>query len=199
MYSGKIWITDCHGNRHEMTPEDLLKLIREDNKSKRRWFAPVSEIVEVISDPEFPEPIANELKCIILRNFADLLLGLHKRRIEHIDQLAAAYCYYSLHGKAGKRAKRLYRENLLKSAIEHPSWDEFSIRPPSDTEWRKFCNNWQKEALQNFTKRFGNDFMRFETMIENDLRSSVRRADKNGEFEQDKAWFDKRLSEIYND
>lgn len=185
MHDGKIWITDWQDNRHEMTPDKLLERIRQDSKSHYNWLAPATEIVNTISDPAFPEPIANELKGIVLKCFAELLL-IDKRGIrKSTDQLAVAYCYYSIHGKAGKRIKRLYRENLLKSVIKYSHW----VRPfdVGGGEWRAFCENWKKDALQHFTNRFGVDFMRFEANIEADYKKSVERADKAGKFEKDKA------------
>lgn len=185
MHDGKIWITDWNDNRHEMAPNELLERIRSDSKSDWNWLTPATEIVKTISDPEFPEPIANELKGLILKCFADILLSDVIGRELGTDQIAVAYCYYSIHGKAGKRIKRLYRKNLLKAA-KKPDWCWEHPYGADGKEWHSFCNEWEKDALQNFTKRFGNDFMRFEANTKADFRKAVKCADKAGKFENDK-------------
>ncbi len=194
MHNGKVWITDWHGNRHEMTPEDLLERIKNDSKSNWNWLAPATEIVKTISDPEFPEPVANKLKGIILKCFAELLLTNVYGHEESTCQLAVAYCYYSVHGRAEKRIKRLYRENLLKSVIMYSHGA--SPYGACSKEWRTFCSKWKKDALQCFTKRFGVDFMRFKANAEADYEKSIQAADKAGAFENDKAAYDKMKKEI---
>lgn len=197
MHDGKIWITDWKDNRREMTPNDLLKRIRDDSESNWNWLAPATEIVKTISDPEFPEPIANELKGLVLKCFAELLLSDVGGTEKSTDQLAVAYCYYSIHGKAGKRIKRLYRENLLKSVVKGSYWE----RPfgAYDEEWRSFRDGWKKDALQHFTERFGVDFMRFKTNAENDFRKSINCAERAGKFEKDKAEHIKFMRKIFEE
>lgn len=194
MHDGKVWITDWHDNRHEMTPAELLERIRKDSQSHWNWLAPANEIVKTVTDSDFPEPIANELKGRILKCFAEILLSDIAANEKPTDQLAVAYCYYSLHGKAGKRAKRLYRQNLVQSVIK----DSFWIKPYDvhGDEWRAFCTEWKRGALQHFTKRFGTDFMRFRANIKADFKASIKRADKAGLFENDKAEAKKSREEL---
>lgn len=197
MHNGKIWITDWNDNRHEMTPDELLERIRNDSKSDWNWLAPATEIIKTISDPEFPEPIANELKGIILKCSARLLLSDMGGTKKGTDQLAAAYCYYSIHGKAGKRLKRLYRKNLLRSIVKYSYW----VRPynVNGEEWRAFCNGWIKDTLQCFTKHSGVDFMRFEANLKTVFKKSIEHADKTGKFENDKIEYEKLMKGVVND
>lgn len=194
MHNGKIWITDWRNNRHEMSPNELLNRIKSDSETNWNWFAPASEIVKAISDPKFPEPIANELKGIVLKCFAELLLSDIGSTRKSTDQLAVAYCYYSIHGKSGKQIKRLYRENLLKSVIKYSFW----VKPvgADGEEWHTFYDDWKKDALRHFTKRFGVDFMRFRANIEADYTKSVQRADKAGKFENDKIKYEELMKTI---
>lgn len=192
MHDSKIWITDWHGNRHRMTPEDLLKRIRSDSASNWNWLAPATEIVKTISDPKFPEPIANELKGIVLKCFAEILLSDIVSNGKSTDQLAVAYCYYSIHGKAGKQIKRLYRKNLLKRVIKHSHW----VKPYGAEEWQAFCMSWMKDALQRFTALFGIDFMRFEANIKAHYERAVRHADEVGMFENDKNKYEEFIKKV---
>lgn len=196
MHDGKIWIADWHNNRHEMTPEDLLERIRSDSASNWNWLAPATEIVRTISDPEFPEPIANELKGIVLKCFAEILLSDLDGNEKSTDQLAVAYCYYSVRGKAGKRIKRLYRKNLLERVIKYSYW----IKPygADGGEWRAFCTSWMKDALQHFTILFGTDFMRFEANAKAYYEKAVRYADKAGMFENDKNEYREHIEKVVN-
>ena len=173
MYDGKIWITDWHDHRHEMTPNDLLERIRSDSKSNYNWLAPATEIVKTISDPEFPEPIANELKGIILKCFAELLSSDRRGAQKSTDRLAVAYCYYSVYGKVGRKVKYLYWKRLLDSAIK--DWYQVSPLGVKGKKWRKFRDSWKKDALQHFTERFGTDFMRFEANIKVNFRADFEK------------------------
>lgn len=194
MHDGKIWITDWSGNRHEMTPIEFFERIKEDSASNWNWLAPATEIARTISDSEFPEPIANELKGIVLRCFADLLLAEQPGYQKNTDQIAVAYCYYSIHGKAGKRVKRQYRENLLRSVVAESPWHK--LLGACGEEWRKFCETWKKDALQYFTERFGVDFMRFRANAKADFKKAIELADEAGEFENDKVEYEKGIKEI---
>lgn len=184
MHRGKCWITDWNGDSHEMTPERLLDRIRDDSKSNFNWLAPATEIVRTISDPEFPEPIANELKCIVLKCFAELLVSNQYGHEKSTDQLAVAYCYYSVHGKAGKKIKRLYRKNLVESVVRDFTLTSSHIR---GEEWRMFCEAWKEDLLQNFPERIGVDFMRFGAKVVADYQKALESADRDGKFENDKA------------
>lgn len=193
MHDGKIWIADWNDNRHEMTPDELLERIRTDSKSNWNWIAPATEIVKTISDPEFPEPIANELKGLILKCFADILLSNLSGTEKSTDQIAVAYCYYSLHGKAEKSIKRLYRKNLISATVAHVSAVSSMIHGKA---YRAFCKKWEKDAFKNFTRRFGIDFMRFGPRIKADFEASLKRAELAGEFENDKIEHEERLKEF---
>ena len=193
MHNGKIWITDWHDTRREMTPDELLERIRKDSKSNWNWLAPATEIVKAISGSDFPEPIANELKGIILKCFADILLSDYSGTEKSTDQIAVAYCYYSLHGKAGKHIKRLYRKNLIRATISYTGLWAIHTR---GKEYYAFCREWEKDALQHFTRRFGVDFMRFRINIETDFKSALERAEAAGQFENDKAEHEKSMQEL---
>lgn len=185
MHDGKVWITDWNGNRHEMAPEELLERIRKDSRSNWNWLAPATEIVKTISDPEFPEPIANELKKIVLRCFANVLLSNRIGTERPTDQIAVAYCYYSLHGKASKRIKRLYRENLIEAVMRDVDRRTWHIH---GEQYREFCGDYKKEAIHRFTGRdFGTDFMRFRTNIEADFEKALKQAEESGAFKEDEA------------
>lgn len=187
MHDGKVWITDWHDCRHEMTPEELFERIKRESRSNWNWLAPATEIVKTISDPDFPEPIANELKKIILRCYADTLLSNIKGEEKPTDQIAVAYCYYSLHGKASKRLKRHYRRNLIKAAMRSVSRRLVSAHIHGE-QYRTFCDQWEQEAIQHFTGRwFGIDFMRFRAKIEADFEKSLKQAIEAGEFAEDEA------------
>ena len=193
MHDGKIWITDWNGNRYEMTPDELLERIRTDSRSNWNWLAPATEIVKTISDPDFPEPIANELKGLILKCFADTLLSSQIGHEKATDQIAVAYCYYSLHGKVGKSIKRLYRKNLIKAMVSYVG----ALSPIiHGKEYRAFCERWEKDAFKNFTKRFGIDFMHFGPRIKVDFESSLNCADAAGEFDNDRIEHEKSLQEL---
>ncbi len=194
MHSGKCWITDWNGDSHEMTPERLLERIRNDSKSNFNWLTPATEIVRTVSDPEFPEPIANELKCIVLKCFAELLVSDQYGHEKSTDQLAVAYCYNSVHGKAGKRIKRLYRKNLIESVTRRSS--ELKPYNVCGKEWHTFREEYEKNLLQNFPTRIGSDFMRFRSKVVSDYRRAIEAADKAGRFENDKAEHKRTLGEF---
>lgn len=179
MYDRKVWITDWQGQRQEMTPEELLEFVKTDSESNWYWFAPVAEIVKTISNPDFPEPIANELKCIILKCLATLLLSVVTDDKNDTDQIAVAYCYYSMRGGAGKRTRRLYRKNLVHAVTAYIGPISFNTY---NEEYREFRAQWEEDAFQHFTERFGNDFMRFRTNIEEAFCADLKEAEKSGRF-----------------
>lgn len=196
MHNGKIWITDWKGNCHEMTPNKLLERIQRDSKSNWNWLAPASEIVKTISDPDFPEEMANELKIIVLRCFANILLSETPGYEKDTDQIAVAYCYYSAHGKSAQKVKRLYRKNILKAATR-ATRQQVGLSVYG-AEWHKFCANWQKTSLQNFNGCFGTDFMRFGEKARKNFVSAAKKAKAAGTFAPDEAEHLKILSKIFS-
>ncbi|MBQ9017357.1 hypothetical protein IJ103_03935 [Candidatus Saccharibacteria bacterium] len=187
MQDGKVWFVDWKDNRRQVTPEELLELVKENSKSTWRRLVSATEIVKTVLDPDFPEPIANELKSLVLECFTDIWLYTSH------DQIAVAYCYYSVHGKTGKRVKRLYRRKLLECITQEPCW-EIALH---GKRWNAFCKDWQKEALQNFDERFGNDFLRFAPKARADFRASLKRAEEAGVFKEDEAEYIEMVRELF--
>lgn len=177
----RFWITDWQGRIHRVTPEKLLERIKSDSsKSNYNWFASATEIVNTVSNFRFPDDIANELKIIVLKCFAELLLDNE----EGTDQAAVANCYRSIYGGPGEQIKQLYREKLLDSVIRYSEQRPYNVY---GKEWRAFCEKWKGDVLRNFPMRIGNDFMKFQVNATTDFEKAVKEADKAGKFENDRA------------
>ena len=92
-----------------------------------------------------------------------------------------------------KRVKRLYRRKLLECITQEPCW-EIALH---GKRWNAFCKDWQKEALQNFDERFGNDFLRFAPKARADFRASLKRAEEAGVFKEDEAEYIEMVRELF--
>lgn len=181
----KFWITDWQGRIHRVTPEKLLERIKSDSsKSNYNWFAPATEIVNTVSNSRFPDDIANELKIIVLKCFAELLLERRYSNERETDQAAVANCYRSVYGRPGEQIKQLYRENLLIYVIEYSEQRPFNVY---GKEWHAFCKEWKEDVLRNFSIRIGTDFMMFRANAITAFGKAVKEADRAGKFENDRA------------
>lgn len=189
----KFWITDWQGRIHRVTPEKLLERIKSDSsKSNYNWFAPATEIVNTVSNSRFPDDIANELKTIVLKCFAELLLERRYSNERETDQAAVANCYRSIYGRSGEQIKQLYRENLLIYVIEYSEQRPFNVY---GKEWHAFCKEWKEDVLRNFSIRIGTDFMMFRANAITAFEKAVKEADGAGKFENDRAEAAKDIKE----
>ena len=186
----KFWICDWQGNRHEMSAIDLRDRITADSKSNYNWIAPACEIVRTVSDPKFPEEWGNHIKSLILTCYANLLCSPTIPNRKPDDYLAVAYCYYTVTGKKGKKAKRLYRRNTIKLATVYPEYLGWSNPRPHDAhgdQWNAFYREFVRDAMANFTNNFGVDIMRWATNIHAKFNADVVVADKlKHRFDEDK-------------
>ena len=188
MEDGKILIEGWRGEGYELSPEELLERVRDDSKSNYNWIAPASEITRVMMDEDFPDKIANKLKIMILRCFGELLLQKEQANGNPYDEMAVAYCYYTVGGKVGKRVKRLYRQSVLTNATKQFGLSLDNPRPFGATgqEWHLWYDTWIRNAMMHFNEYFGRDIVRWRGKIYQKFTEDVWLADKIGTFDGDK-------------
>lgn len=153
----QVWVYGRAEKLHKLTPNEIINNLRGEIQKSTEWSISPKELIEVISKPDFPERMANQIKILILDYHSECVED-HGVFGETPDLFIATHCYYTMHGEDGNSAKARYRQAFLTGVIE-PYWPDVLNDDPS------YFLSWKDDCIKNFNKYFGPDPARWEQKI----------------------------------
>ena len=171
----QAWVYGRKQKLRKLTPAQIISDLKKDQKLGREWSISPSELIEIISNPSFPELKGNEIKTLIL-NYCSECLDADVANLgeEMPNLLLITTCYYTSYGDNAVAAKQRYKKAVLENAIRN---DFLSGRfaNPSDAYFEKWQQNWLEASIKNFYRFFGPDIARWETKIKRRFRQDYEK------------------------
>ncbi len=135
-----------------------------------------TEIITVITNPDFDEYYANLIKI-------NLLNKMPINRFTDTDLVVVNYCYYTTDGKEALKAKKKFRQRLIHEAISD-KWTgrSFIYEPDTGANYAAWRNAWTKDAEKHFVTYFGKDPCRWLQKIRERFIAERDQANRIGDF-----------------
>lgn len=191
-----------HGNRDKeyiLTSKELYERVMYDSNYNYNWFAPARELVRVCKKKGFPDNYAMDIKIAILNCFANIE---HKencggyRYFDHPeDKKAVQYCYNSLYGTNNEEAIKA-RKKYLTEVITKATYT-YSFDYHHGATYQKICNDWEKSKFDEYISKEEIDFEKLSEELRKSFKETIRTAESNGEFEEDKKKNDKSWKKFF--
>ena len=166
-----------------LTAKQLLERTKQNNKKGYCWFAPISEIVKICDNPDFPEKYAKEIKLIILNAFAKLETKHEIMfRQKAGDQDAVHSCYNSLNNNDPRvvAAKEQYLRAILEGITKY-HFTPIEFISYSQT-YRKLCEEWKEEQFKKYFLQDTIDFLFFKHTLNESFEHVMQKAENDGLF-----------------
>ncbi len=165
------------GSFHKVTADQIIQRIKHDRSINSKWTFSPEELIYTISEPDFPEGKAREIKILILNHCSE---GL-KTEVWHgevISQIIAGYCYRTLPQEnynypcvsksKAVCAKIRYRQNIIRKAVRDLPKGPVTNQALRDNELKTWTNrvvHWASKDEFWFISQFGSDPARWQSNI----------------------------------
>lgn len=176
-------------SEYVITAKALHKQVMKDCKSyyDYNWIAPARELVRICKKTGFPSDYALDIKIAILNCFANIEQdncgGTYYINLNSADKEAVQYCYNSLYGIDNKEAI-MARRRYLTEIIHNISF--FYLEDFYPDTFRKLREDWCKSKFEEYFSKENIDFEQLGETLHNDFEQIIKKAESNGEFEEDK-------------
>ncbi len=187
-------IRDWNNKKHYFTARGLYKRIMRDSRSNYNWIASATELVKVCERSDFPKKYALEIELAILNCFANLETKRHLDSMQDShDADSVDYCYRAISIANDPKDPRIIavKQKYLKAIIagvvqyKHPIGNSFRNVPNYGPAYRKICEEWQKQRLEEYQDVYLASSAILRIALSEDFEQTIKAAEEKGIFEKE--------------
>ena len=186
--------TRAEGDQVLSVEELYERVMNDSSKSNYHWIASAGELVRICKKTSFPIDYSIDIRIAILKCFASVEhsanCGGDKYKDKQSNIEAVQYCYNSLYGvdkEDAIDARKSYLSEKIKSVSYVYLFDYYS-----GATYRRLCKQWHDLNFEKYISQKEVDFANLLPYLHNDFVEMIKKAEENGDLEDDKRTSEER-------